>query len=248
MLIRISLELLPLSGKQILLEFIEPDFIGKLYPCLLKGVLPAQAQVIRPLDIALSAVFLFHCGIKCIIRKPFRIVTDEIFQCLACLVVFGSLPFSLRHKRKRTVLISLLQQRKTLQINSFIIYLLRIISEGNRIRLFSGKISSLKELLQIDKIRISRKRRKGLVRRISVSRLSKRQNLPVGLPCCRKEINKLICLSGKTTDSVFRRKRCNRKQYSAFSFHFTIPLLFFFLYKFAVPSVSKSQTAQQLCI
>ena len=63
-----------------------------------------------------------------------------------------------------------------------------------------------------------------------------------------KEINKLICLSGKTTDSVFRRKRCNRKQYSAFSFHFTIPLLFFFLYKFAVPSVSKSQTAQQLCI
>ena len=112
MLIRISLELLPLSGKQILLEFIEPDLIGKLFSCLLHGFLSAKTNFIRPVNITFSVVFVFHCGIKCIIRKPFRIVTDEVFQCLACLVVFVSLPFSLRHKRKRTVLISLLQQRK----------------------------------------------------------------------------------------------------------------------------------------
>ena len=58
------------------------------------------------------------------------------------------------------------------------------------------------QVFERNEVRISRKCRKGLIRRISIACRSERQHLPVALSRRIQEINKLICLFRKASDSV----------------------------------------------
>ena len=58
------------------------------------------------------------------------------------------------------------------------------------------------QVFERNEVRISRKCRKGLIRRIAIACRSERQHLPVTLPRRIQEINELICLFRKTSDSV----------------------------------------------
>ena len=76
--------------------------------------------------------------------------------------------------------------------------------------------AALDQLLRVNQIRIARKRREALIRRVSVPRRAKRQNLPVFLPRLFEKVHKRVSLFAEVSNAVFRR---DMQQDSAASFH-----------------------------
>ena len=79
--------------------------------------------------------------------------------------------------------------------------------------------AALDQLLRVNQIRIARKRREALIRRISVPRRAKRQDLPVFLPRLFEKVHKRVSLFAEVSNAVFRRQGRDMQQDSAASFH-----------------------------
>ena len=100
------------------------------------------------------------------------------------------------------------QQGQAELIQPAIIGLRRIISPV-QIQLLRRQQILCFQLIQIDKIGVARKSRRGLVGAVSVSRGGNGQQLPIGLLCADKKIYKLPGSLPKIADSVGRRQRGN---------------------------------------
>ena len=82
-------------------------------------------------------------------------------------------------------------------------------------------LEALHKLVEIDKIRVARKRREGLIGAVAVARGAQGQDLPDLLACRRKEIHKFFCLFAKAADPVGAGQAGHRHQNSTFTHGFT---------------------------
>ena len=165
--IGICFQLIPLLVELKLHIFLEFNVVIKFSSVVIKGILPAEADILCPFTPGLSPESLFH-------RHKQRIVLQPVaFLCLKSdkILIFSDI----------TSLISFSQKCKTPLIYFCIINAVLISTKINRITFLFCKDSFLHKCLQADKIWISGKCGKRLIRRISVAGGAQRKNLPAAL-------------------------------------------------------------------
>ena len=220
LLIGIGLQLRPLLAEFKLHIFIKLDLKIEFPAVIIQGVLPAQADIFRPLAPGLSVKAVLHRHEKGVVLQPpglfflksqeFRILSD-----IAALVGFA-------------------QKGHPAFVHFGVVHADRILPEIRPVAFSLCQHSLLDQILQTDKIRIPRKGGKRLVWRISVTGGTQRQNLPVALSRRFQGVHKLIRASGKTSDSIFRRQAAHREQHAALSpvSHIVSPSVLYFRIRF----------------
>ena len=177
--IGISLQLSPLPDKLVLQIFLKL-YVKIIFPLIIvHGIVPAQPDILRPFRPFLSAEHSLDCHENCIIPQP-----PAVF-------IFESLKF--RVLRNIATFISFPKQLEARPVYLFIVYGPGPFSPILRAAFFFCQHAFFHQSFQTDQVRISRKRRKRLIRRISIAGRAKRQNLPVALSAGLQPVHKVIC-------------------------------------------------------
>ena len=188
---------LPLLQELILDIFVKCDFPLQLLRPFCAGFFPVFRDIALPRLKISPAVRVLQSHEKCVVGEPVGIFLFENGKFRLFLI-----PASLE---------GFLKKRQAAAIQPAVIDLRRILPEIGPVTLFSGQKPLFDQLLKRDKIRISRKCRKGLIRRIPVSGRPDRQYLPAGHPCVCQIIHKPVCFLRKTADAVLPRQAEDRK-------------------------------------
>ena len=188
-----GLESAPLSVKDELNKIAEADFIRVLPSGQIERTRPAQAQILLPGVPGLSAVRFLERHEQRIIRQPGFVPADKGMQLTHDTVTpaFG----------KGAALVRLAQRTDPLRIELSVIDGLAAAKVIAPERAFVDP-ALLREVRQIDEVRIAGKGGKGLVGRIPVAGRSHRQHLPVGASGRCEKVHKRDGLFGKTADAV----------------------------------------------
>ena len=177
------------------------NFIRKIHLCFIHGFRFPETDVRIPLGKAFASEVLLFRHKKRIILNPVSILIQEFLKGR----MFLLLP-SLKGLPENLV-------ARVIE-PSIVDPVFSCVLPRHRDILFPDQ-SLPHQLIRADKIRIPREGRKGLVGRISESRRSHRQNLPVFLTCFFQKIHEPVRLFREASDSVFPGKTEERHQYSA---------------------------------
>ena len=196
----IVLELFPLSRELELHILVESDVVLQLFrPCFYSRRL-VVADIGLPAARTGSRVRFFDRHEEGVVGQPEFVLFFERGKFLRVLVAAS--------------LVSYPQKAQAPLILLAVVHL-HAIAEVHRVALFLREQALRDQVLKADQIRISRKGRERLIGRIPVSRRTKGQDLPVGLPRFLQKIHKLICLLRKAADPVLAGQAEYRKQNSA---------------------------------
>ena len=159
----------------ILLEF---NIKIQLSAVIVHSVFPAETDILRPFGPLHTAKLIFHSHKKCIVGKPPVVFRHEslIIRILADVAVF----------------VCFAEKFIAAFVNLLVVYAVRPFSPVDFLAFLFCKNSLFHQSLQADKVRISRKSGKGLVRRISVACRAKGKDLPVALSCFFQPVHKII--------------------------------------------------------
>ena len=177
--VRIRFELIPLLKEfklQILLEF---NIKIQLLAIIIQRIAISQTDIFRPLGPCMAVKTVFQCHKQRIIGQPPLILCHKLLVLLILADVASLICFA--------------KKRETFLIQFLIIDIIFFLSEICRITLFFRQNTFFDQCLQTDKIWISGKSRKRLIRGIPVAGRSDRQNLPVGLSRLLQPVYKTIC-------------------------------------------------------
>ena len=111
--IRVIFQRLPLVPEQVLLELVETDFIRELFLISPERFRFSEPDIIVPLCIRRAVKTVLDGTVQCIIVQPVRVFPRKFFEGSPVRVIVSGCPLSRRHFRERTVLIRLIEQRKT---------------------------------------------------------------------------------------------------------------------------------------
>ena len=145
---------------------------------VIHGISPAETDILRPFGPLHTAELIFHSHKKCIVGKPPFILCHESLIIL----IFADV----------AVLVSFAEKFIAAFVNLLVVYAVRPFSPVDFLAFLFCKNSLFHQSLQTDKVRISRKSGKGLVRRISVACRAKGKDLPVALSCFFQPVHKII--------------------------------------------------------
>ena len=148
----------------ILLEF---NIIIQFLSVIIHCIFPTKTDILCPFCPLYIVKSSFHSHEQCIIWQPPAVL------CYEFLIV--------RILADITVLVCFSQKRITAFVDFFIIYIIKLLSPIYFLTVFFIQNPFFHQCIQINKIRISCKCRKGLIWGISIAGRSQRQNLPISL-------------------------------------------------------------------
>ena len=174
---------------QILLELY---FKVQLFAVVVQSRSIVHTDILRPLGPTCSSKEFPQRHKQGVIIQPPEILSAESIECR----IFANV----------ATFISLVQQRKTVFIEGFVVYLGRITAKVHRITLFTGQHTFLNQSIQADKIGAASKGRIGLIGRIGctiVRCTAQGKNLPIFLTGLLQPVHKIIGSFIKAADAIF---------------------------------------------
>ena len=200
----ISSHLFILFKEEILHELIEFYLRSMLLSESGKGLLVSQPHGLsRPLYPGNVIIVILYGHEQSIVSYPLAVLFQKCLEFLCPCFLSSS--------------VSLFQYIEPCVIDVFIIDKLGIGNCKSADVLFFEK-TFLDQDIKVYEIRISRKTRKALIWRISITGGANRQYLPVFLACIFQKINKSVCFFAKSSYAVIRRKGRDWKKYPCTSF------------------------------
>ena len=173
------------------------------------GGLPAQTDILCPLDPRLAFKATFHR------HKQGKIVQPPLVFLAKC--------------RKRFVVADVAagvgqpQQTAALGIQAAVINVVCLAAEVCLFALGGGQHPFLHQCIQTDEIGVARKGGKALVGAVAVAGHTQRQDLPIGLPGFLEPIHKVVCFLRKAADAVRGRQTADGQQNACTSLHLLLP-------------------------
>ena len=173
------------------------------------GGLPAQADILRPLDPRLALKAVFH-----------RHEQGEIVQ--------PPLVF-LAERRKRFVVADVAagvgqpQQTAALGVQAAVVDVVCLAAKVCLFAFGGGQNSFFHQCVQTDEIWVARKGGKALIRAVAVAGHPQRQDLPVGLSGLLEPIHKIVCFLREAADAVRGRQTADGQQNACTSLHLHVP-------------------------
>ena len=176
------------------MEAVKCDLIRELFAVLAKRCRFSETDILVPFHKADAAECIFYCHIQGIIIQPIGIVRDEllIFRCIHKSLFFRILKCDL-------------QDFEPGQIDFLIVHVMFIVSEVITVTDLLRQKPFFDQNLQIDIVRVPRKSGKRLIRRVSVSGRSERQDLPQPVAGLLQKIHKTIAFPAKGSDPICGR-------------------------------------------
>ena len=174
----IRLQLIPLLKEFKLQILLELNIKIQLLAIIIQRISISQTDIFRPLGPCMAVKTVFQCHKQCIIGQPPLIFSHKLLIFLILADVASLICFA---KKWETFLIQFL-----------IVDIIFFLSEICRITLFFRQNTFFDQCLQTDKIWISGKSRKRLIRGIPITCRSNGKDLPVGLSRLLQPVHETI--------------------------------------------------------
>lgn len=188
----------PLFIEQERQDFPVPDPPGQLFPGLLEGAGPAQAEFLRPEGKRFHPVCFLQRHKKRIVLQPVCIFRAEPLVILPLGKTRGGA----------------FQQRETVPEQRAVIHFSRVVPARGIPDLLPRQEPLPLQNIQVDEIRVGGKGGKALVRAVAVSRGADRKNLPVLLPRRLQKVEKPAGPVPQAADPVRGRQAADGHQNS----------------------------------
>ena len=177
---------------------------------IVHGGLPAQTDILGPLDprLALKAALHRHEQGK-IVQPPLVFFAEGCKRFVVADVAAG---------------VGQPQQAAPLGIQAAVVDIICLAAKARLFALGGSQHPFLHQCVQADEIGVARKGGKALVRAVAVACHTQRQDLPVGLPGLLEPVHKVVCFLRKAADAVRGRQTADGQQNACTSLHLHFPL------------------------